>query len=119
MGEGELKQDIASFFKANAIYIIIALAIIILLTLILFLLLNKKRNKKIDNTSIWLTALGEKDNILETNAVGSRLTLKLLDPLKINEEELKKLGVTSIIKMSNKITLVVEDKASEILAKIK
>lgn len=123
MGEGQLKQDIGTFLKNNALWIALAIAAIILITLIVILLVYKFKKKpdqiESSSSSDWINALGGADNVLEVNAVGSRLTLKLLDSSKLDEEKIKSLGVTNIIKMSNKITLVVEDKADKILAKIK
>ena len=77
--------------------------------------IKKKKAPKLDN-NVWLLALGEKDNIKEVNAIGSRLTLSLVDKEKIDREKLKELGVSSVLTMSNKVTLVIEGKA-EIIAK--
>ena len=123
MGEGELKQDIALFFKENAIIIAVIFAVIILVTLVVFLMIyfKKKTKDNISNISSneFINCLGGKDNILESSATRSRLTLKLKDVNKLDEENIKKFSVTSIIKMSNKVTLVVEDNAEKLLAKLK
>ena len=122
MGQGELKKDIAFFLKTYAIWIAIAIAIIIAITLVAIIVINKKKKiDQIDKTDndTWLASLGGKENIIEVSATGSRLSIKLNDLSLIDEAKLKENGVTSILKMSNKITLVVEDKADKILAKIK
>jgi len=60
-----------------------------------------------------LEALGGKDNILEHSLVGSRITVVLSNYDIVNDEALKK-EVTSFIKMSNKIILVIKDDVSSI-----
>ena len=60
----------------------------------------------------------EKGNIKEIKAIGSRLNLVLLDKEKINRGRLKELGVTSILVMSNKVTLVIEGQAEKIASSI-
>ena len=51
-------------------------------------------------------------------AIGSRLSVSLLDKEKIDREKLKELGVSSVLVMSNKVTLVIEDKAEQVAASI-
>ena len=123
MGEGELKQDIATFFKDNAILIAIIFAAIILITLATFIIIysKKKTSKSVNKVTKneFIEALGGEENILEKTATRSRLTLKLSDISKLDEDKIKTLGVSNIIKMSNKVTLVLEDNAEKILEKIK
>ena len=119
MGDTTFKEDIGLFFKNNALFIAIGVALIIAITIIIILLVNKNKKtdaKKIDVKSnlLWLENLGGKENISNVESKGSRLSLTLIDVSKINEEKLKELGVSSIIKMSNKIILVVEDNAKKI-----
>ncbi len=71
-----------------------------------------------EDTSAWLKALGGKENIIEASAAGSRLTLKLNNPDLLDKEEVKNLGVTNIMQMSDKIILVVENGAEAILKQI-
>ena len=121
----DFKDNLNAFLKSYGLYMAIGVAVIILLAILLIVLMSRrnkgpkiqKQNIKIDS-SIWQVALGGKDNILEINATGSRLSLKLNDPSQIDEGKLKELGVTNILKMSNKITLVVEDQAEAILKQI-
>ena len=106
------------------LYLIIggsALAVIIAVLLIFFLVRNKKPKKDdfVVNANEWEEALGGKDNVVDAYAAGSRLNVQLKDAKLVNEERIKELGVSSIIKMSGKIVLVVEDKAEYILSKIK
>ena len=95
----------------------IALLIIALVVcLILFLKRGKKAPKV--NSSEWVEALGGNDNIVSVNAVGSRLTLVLNDKEAINRDKLKTLGVSSVLVMSNKVTLVIEGQAENIAQSI-
>lgn len=111
----DLKNDFNAFLKNDAIWIAIALVAVILITVVLILLLGRK-NKKVDTPQIaeksrWVEALGGSENIISSEAYGSRLALQLVDKEKMNKDALKELGVTNFIEMSNKITLLLEDKA--------
>lgn len=113
----ELKDDFNAFLKANALWICLVLVGIILITLAVILILNKKPKKKEEplmDLNRWLKALGEKENIKSIEATGSRLSLTLVNQELVNQEELKALGVNNIIKMSNKLILVIENKAEQI-----
>ena len=94
-----------------------AFLLIVLLTLLIFFL--KRKNKKPVDNSVWLLALGGLENIKEVTAIGSRLSLVLIDKEKIDREQLKTLGVTSVLTMSNKVTLVIEGEAERIASSIK
>ena len=125
MNTPDLKNNISEFLKNYALYIAIGVAVLIALAIVLIIVLSKnKKGKKVSkqdvviDTNEWLLALGGRDNILEKNATGSRLVVKLNDPSKLNEEKLKELGVSNILKMSNKITLVFEDQAEKILSQL-
>ena len=84
----------------------------------LFVFLNKrKKNPKVVDSE-WFDALGGQDNIQEAMAVGSRLSLKLKDKDAINRDKLKELGVSSVLVMSNKVTLVIEGQAERICSAI-
>lgn len=97
------------------LFIVGGVVILIGIFLILyFLFFKKKQNKvKTDNNS-WFIALGNKENVTEIRGIGSRLTIKLIDKEKIDREKLKELGVTSVLAMSDKVTLVVEGQAEKI-----
>ena len=79
---------------------------------------RKRHNKKFSDGEPWVFALGEKENIKEVSATRSRLSVVLVDNEKIDKELLKKLGVSSILTMSNKITLLIEEKAEEVATSI-
>ena len=86
--------------------------------IIVIYLFTHRKNKKSLDSGAWLIALGDKENIKEVNATGSRLSLVLVDKEKIDREKLKELGVSSVLVMSNKVTLVIEEKAEQVAASI-
>ena len=101
------------------LFIVAGLVAIIGIVLLVYFLVHRKKGQKviIDN-NVWFLALGNKENIKEISGVGSRLSVKLVDKDKIDREKLKELGVSSVLVMSNKVTLVVEgqaEKLSEVL----
>ena len=101
------------------ILIIVGCVILLSVAIIIPISINKrKKSPKIDN-NVWLIALGNKENIKEVNAIGTRLTVNLVDKEKIDREKLKELGVSSVLTMSNKVTLVIEGKAEIIAEAIK
>ena len=125
MNSHDLKETLNNFLSSYAFYIALGVVILIAVAIVLIVILSRrKKQPKINkqdvviDTNEWLIALGGKENILEKEAKGSRLVLKLNDPEKINEEKLKELGVSNIMKMSNKITLVFEDQAEAILSQL-
>ena len=118
----ELKDDFNGFLKNNAIWIALALVGVILVTIALILIFANKNKKpakpEIAEQSKWLEALGGKENIVSSEALGSRLVLVLKDKGLMNKEALKQLGVTNFIEMSEKITLLLEDKAELVKAEL-
>lgn len=111
-----LKDDFNEFLKNNALWMALVLVGIIAVTLFLIFFLNRRKKNikpviKVASKSAWVDALGGNENILNSEAYGSRLVIKLVDKEKMKRDELKSLGVTSIIEMSDKVTLLLEDKA--------
>lgn len=95
--------------------VFIAVGVLIIAGIVLFFVLRKRGGvKKVAVDSEWFDALGGKENIQEATAVGSRLSLKLNDKDQINRDKLKELGVSSILVMSNKVTLVIEKQAEKV-----
>ena len=78
---------------------------------------GKKNQKVVDND--WFDALGGKGNVKEVTAVGSRLTLNLENKDNIDRDKLKTLGVSSVLVMSNKVTLVIEGQAEKVAEALK
>ncbi len=103
----------------NPVVIIVIAVVATLLVVACVLLLifrSRKGNKgkvKVSDSE-WIDALGGQDNILEASAIGSRLSVKLNDKEVINRDKLKELGVSSILVMSNKVTLVIEKQAEKV-----
>lgn len=109
-------NDFNSFLLNYGIWLALGVAVaVIIVFIIMFLLGNKKKKGKVAaktfETNEVFEALGGKENVLTHSKNGSRISLTLSDYGKVNEKMLNALGVDSIIKMSNKITLVVKDDA--------
>ena len=107
------------FLASDNIPLIIWLAVVDALLIIVVVLMFirykvKSSPKNKVNNDDWFNALGGKENVKEINATGSRLSLNLIDKEKIDREKLKTLGVSSVVTMSNKVTLVIEGKAEKI-----
>ena len=100
---------------------LIALDAVLLFLVVIMVILHfvKKSPKQKVNNDEWFVALGGKENIKEINATGSRLSLVLNDKESIDREKLKQLGVSSVVTMSNKVTLVIESKAEMIAERLK
>lgn len=111
----ELKNDFNAFLKNNGIWLAIALVVVIAIAIFLILFFGRKVKKSsapaIAEKSKWVEALGGNENISSSEALGSRLVVVLKDKSLMNKEALKSLGVTNIIEMSEKVTLLLEDKA--------
>ena len=106
------KNDFEIFLSNYAWIICVALVLVIIGVIVLLVIRGKgkgsKKGKTISNAdaSEWFDALGGSDNVLEVNATGSRLSVKLINKDLMNREALTKLGVSNIVMMSDKITLV-------------
>lgn len=111
------------FLKDNALWIALFFAVVIIVTLLTIFLSGKRSGIKSGNKSFasedFLAALGGRENIISLYAKGSRLSLVLKENNLLVEEDLRKNGVMSIIKMSSKITLVVNGSAEELAKVIK
>lgn len=119
------KNDFEIFLKNYAWLLAVGVAVIIILVIvIIFVIKNKKggRKKKKEESLAtpdeWIDALGGKDNIVEAIATGSRLSIKIKNTELINRESLTNLGVTNIVMMSDKITLVTNLDNQKIVEKI-
>ena len=98
--------------------VIDALLLLVVIVMVIHFHITKSPKVKVDNNE-WFVALGGKENVKEITAVGSRLSLNLADKEVIDREKLKTLGVSSVVVMSNKVTLVIEDKAEKIAETLK
>ena len=95
-----------------------ALLLLVVVFMVIRFHVTKSPKVKVNNNE-WFIALGGKENVKEINAVGSRLSLNLADKDAIDREKLKTLGVSSVVTMSNKVTLVIEGKAEKIAETLK
>ena len=119
------KNDFEIFLKNYAwLLCLIVVAIIAITIVVIFIIKNRRkgRGKKLISKAPveeWLIALGGKENILDIYSTGSRLSAKIDDTSKVNREALKELGVSSIVMMSDKITLVTNLDNEKIVESIK
>lgn len=101
-------------FPGWLIALFIVTGVLIIATVIVVIIfLKKKKVVKVDD-SLWIDNLGGRENITSVTQVGSRINLVLKDKEIINKDNLKELGVKSVLVMSNKVTLVVENNAEDI-----
>ena len=117
----QLKDDVNTFLKNYGWIIAVVLVAIIAVVVAIILVTGRKTKKpvpQIAEKSKWVEALGGVENIISSEAYGSRLALSLVDKSLMNKEALKELGVTNFIEMSNKITLLLEDKAEIVKAEL-
>lgn len=112
------KDDFNLFLKNYAIYICLAVVLVIVLTILFVFVLKKKTPAKVLDSSSWLTALGGKENIVSVDATRSRLSVVLKNKDLLDKDALTLLGVSNVVSMSNKVTLVIENKAEEIKKEI-
>lgn len=114
LSQDPVVNDFGEFLKSYGVWLAVGVAVIILVLVVIVLMLQKRGKKEPEvkkeySSSEIYDALGGKENVLTHQKTGSRISLSLKDYSLINEEKLNSLGVDSIIKMSNKITLVVKD----------
>lgn len=109
------------FLVSYGIWIAVGVCALVGLAVAFFLIFFKYRGKKwndeADNiekkissepkTDIY-SLLGGKENVVSHDRMKSRIILQLKDDTLVNANKLKGIGVDSIIKMSNKTILVVE-----------
>ncbi|MDO5330976.1 MAG: hypothetical protein Q4F15_06150 [Bacillota bacterium] len=121
-------SEFGDFVNANLVWIII-LGVALLLfiaALIVFRIRvgagkpkwKKKKKEEIPLPSVdkseYLLALGGEDNILSKQLTGSRISVKLADMEKADPEKLLQAGVSSYIKMSDRLILVIKAHAEEV-----
>ena len=112
--------DFGGFFKQYGWIIAIVLVVLIAIIVAVLLTLNHKKSKRRNDNKIYdeiVLALGNKDNILSIEAKMSRLNVGLKNDSAMDVDKLKSLGVARIIKMSNKVTLVIGNVAQDIADK--
>ena len=114
------------WLRSYGMYIAFVVAgIVFLVVVILFVIALIKRKKNPDsdvpitstafeNSSKIIDALGGMDNIISHSLKCSRIVLILQNYDVVDERKLNENGVDSLIKMSNKITLVIKKDCSKI-----
>ncbi len=102
-----------------ALPIIGAMLLIVALVLVIRSIKKNKFLKQRETSNVELiNYLGGRDNIISSKAAGSRLALVLKDYSLIDDEQIKRLGVERIIKMSNKVTLLIGEEDAKKIDKI-
>lgn len=119
----DFQVDFSNFLRTYAIWICLAIILVILVTLFFLLAFPriKQKRQKITiaaDVEDWVECLGGKSNIISVLSSRSRLTLEVNDASLIDNDKMKTLGVSSIIIMSKKIVLVIDNGADEIKEKI-
>ena len=106
--------------KLIILFIIIGAVVALGLIVLVIFFVNKSRtkNKKLSQDKQdekLIEGLGGENNIESiVSVVGSRLSVKLFDAELLKRDLLKEAGITSVIVMSNKVTLVIENRAKEL-----
>ncbi len=110
-------------FLLQNIWWIAAIGAVLVIALLIFIdkrFLSKPKKAAIseETVSLYLEALGGKDNVREKTLEGSRIILKLNDYGAVNRDKLREAGVTGFIQMSDRLTLVIKGNAMEVYDKI-
>lgn len=112
-----IENPFNEFLKENALWIALSFAIVIVVVLFSIFLFGRQSKVQTKDQAFdvpsFLAALGGADNIFLLEARGSRLSVTLKEKNLLKEEDLKRNGVVSLIKMSNKIVLVVDGSAEK------
>lgn len=95
------------------IFVVVGIIIINLIAFMIKRIITNKKYAVVDDNA-WIEALGGKDNIISIEVVGSRLSLVVKDKNRFDRQKLGDLGVSSILVMTTKITLVIEGKAKQV-----
>ena len=92
-------------------WIYIILGILVVVAVGIFALKNMKTKpstitkSKVDLTALF-DALGGKENIISSEANGSKVVFTLTQPKAISQEGLKALGASGIVASKNKVTVI-------------
>ncbi len=117
------KNSFNEWLGSYGLYIAIGLAGAVFLTVLALFLYTyfkgkkqgpiiKAPERKVIQNEEALKALGGNENILDHSLNGSRVILVLNNYDLVDDKALKEMGVSSIVKMTNKITLVIKGDAS-------
>ncbi|HPS19323.1 MAG TPA: PTS transporter subunit EIIB [Bacilli bacterium] len=115
----DFQTDLSNFLRTYAVWICLGIVLVILLVIFFLFILPLIKQKKINENQQprgkeWLNALGGADNIINLSSSRSRLSVELKDSSLVDKEKLKVMGASSIITMSQKIILVIDNQADKI-----
>ena len=111
-------ENNSNWFNSWGWVVLLAVVVAIIVTILCIVIKKSKSRKEIENSkkqnSTFLEIFGGEENIISCEAKGSRLVLVLTDYSKLDEVKLKENGVTSLIKATNKVTLIIGEKSKEL-----
>lgn len=101
-------------------YVALPIVGALLLIIVLIIVINHLKKKKFllerqNANNELISCFGGRDNIISAHATGSRLAIVLRNYDLFDDVKVKKLGVTTILKMSNKITLVIGEEDAKLI----
>lgn len=110
-------QQFNEGLKNAAIYICFGILLLLAITIVVIVLLGRKKSSNKINygeaSNILYESLGGKDNIESYQLNGSRFSLNIKNVDLINKDKLSEIGIENSIIMSNKITLVLNEKGKK------
>ena len=114
-------QEFNDFLKNYALWICLGILIVLGLTILFISLASKSKAKKNklttdDWSNLFFDSLGGRDNVVSYRLNGSRFSIEIKNQSLIKKEDLETLGVDNIIIMSNKATLVLNEKGKKMVA---
>ena len=116
-------NNFAEWLRQYGIPISLIVAGVVFVTVLVFFIIAMYRRKhepmdqlkeRNSHSSEMLLALGGEENVESHSLTGSRIVVVLKNYDLLDEQKLNALGIDSIIRMSNKITLVVKDDSSSL-----
>ncbi len=116
-----VSQEFNEFLQQFGLWFCLGIILVLALVIVLILLsARKKKSKKIklsleEGSNLLYDSLGGKDNITSYKLNGSRFSVEIKDSSKIIKERLDEIGIENSIIMSNKITLVLNEKGKKFI----
>ena len=109
-----MNDPMNEFLKYNALWIALLISALIAFLIVFLLIRNNKKEKIEIKANEYVEALGGIDNIISKQLKGSRIILELKNYDIVDDNKLSGLNGAKLIKMSNKLTIVSEEHASNI-----
>ena len=119
-----INQEINEFLNVNALFIalgFVGLIVLVVGGIVCFNFLRKKKMQKQKSNNavnLFYEYVGNKENVNSIKLNGSRLTIILNDYNLVNKEQLKTLGVVSIVALKDKMTLVLSEEGKKYFSTI-